>query len=274
MADESVEALIAKRFIARQDVKAVQATNGAYYPACDLRHRHDGTEGNCEYAKWTMTNIRDHVAGRRTYGHYLLNHKNICKFFCFDLDLDKEGSWHTPRIPHDSEVDNSEIVPIDPRAAWREDDPVVKPDLLLQLRTLCEGLALRVKKLLDIPVIMAYSGNKGMHVYGLTGADQAETIRACAVAVMEAEGDFARIKGEHFWKHQTPEDAPNNITVEVFPKQDSLDSKDFGNLMRLPLGIHQKSKKSAFFIDPNTPYEVLKPADPLETLLNGTVWAS
>lgn len=274
MADESVEALIAKRFIARQDVKAVQATNGAYYPACDLRHRHDGTEGACEYAKWTMTNIRDHVAGRRTYGHYLLNHENICKFFCFDLDLDKEGTFRTPPVGDEA---YSAVVSIDPRDAWREDDPVVKPDLILQLRCLAEGLALRVKKLLDYPVIMSYSGNKGMHVYCLTGPEPAEVVRALAVSVLDDPNEreqFVRVRGEHFWKHQTPEGCPNNVTIEVFPKQDTLDVDGFGNLMRLPLGIHQKSRQQAFFIDPNTPYEVLRPADPLETLLNGTVWAS
>lgn len=262
MAEESVEALIGKRFIARQDVKAVQHADGSYAP---------------DRTKFTMSDLRDHVAGRKTFGHYMLNQENVCKYFCFDLDLDKEGKWQRPPVPMTDESGPSgDWADIRPREAWVERDPVVYADLLVQLRTMAEGLALRVKRLLnDLPVAIAYSGGKGMHVYGFTGPEQAAAVRRAAHVVLEdksGRNTFSKFKGENFWKHDVPDGFHSNITIEVFPKQNTLEGKDLGNLMRLPLGVHRRTNENYFFIDPNSPYDQLVPADPFETLTNGSVW--
>lgn len=44
----------------------------------------------------------------------------------------------------------------------------------------------------------------------------------------------------------------NNPKVEIFPKQTRLEKDGFGNLVKLPLGLHQKSKKWSSLVDPET----------------------
>ena len=50
-------------------------------------------------------------------------------------------------------------------------------------------------------------------------------------------------------------------TIEIFPKQADI-SAEFGNLIRLPLGLHRRKKLWSVFIDPETGEEL----DPLEAL--------
>jgi hypothetical protein len=40
-----------------------------------------------------------------------------------------------------------------------------------------------------------------------------------------------------------------NISLEFFPKQDHIDEGGFGNLIKLPLGIHKKSGNFSYFLD-------------------------
>ncbi|MCW4046176.1 MAG: hypothetical protein NWE99_01240 [Candidatus Bathyarchaeota archaeon] len=40
--------------------------------------------------------------------------------------------------------------------------------------------------------------------------------------------------------------------VELFPKQDKIEEDGFGNLMKIPLGLHQQSKKWSCFLNPDT----------------------
>ena len=42
------------------------------------------------------------------------------------------------------------------------------------------------------------------------------------------------------------------IVVELFPKQDTVNLGDFGNLVKLPLGFHRKEKKWSKFLNPAT----------------------
>jgi hypothetical protein len=43
-----------------------------------------------------------------------------------------------------------------------------------------------------------------------------------------------------------------NPKVELFPKQTKLDKEGFGNLMKIPLGLHQQSEKWSYFLNPQT----------------------
>ncbi len=79
--------------------------------------------------------------------------------------------------------------------------------------------------------------------------------------------EFSGGKGFHFWYcFQEPipaarvRDLLNTIarqvssdlsafTLEIFPKQDRLGGKGFGNLVKLPLGIHRGSGKPSVFVD-------------------------
>ena len=53
-----------------------------------------------------------------------------------------------------------------------------------------------------------------------------------------------------------------NPNIELFPKQDKIEKDGFGNLMKIPLGLHQQSKKWSCFLNPET-FEPL----PLESIL-------
>lgn len=44
---------------------------------------------------------------------------------------------------------------------------------------------------------------------------------------------------------------PNEVTVEVFPKQTSVKKGGLGNLIKLPLGIHKRTGKRSLFIQPD-----------------------
>jgi hypothetical protein len=79
--------------------------------------------------------------------------------------------------------------------------------------------------------------------------------------------EFSGGKGYHFWYFfKTPEDCEPirkalaelvrqvmpDLTVfnlEIFPKQDHPGGKGFGNLVKLPLGLHRGTGKRSFFLD-------------------------
>lgn len=257
--DENTAALIAKRFIERRDVKAEQQKNGAYHPVTD------GDPVAPSYLPWKMSDIREHLAGRRTYGHYLLSADDRCRLFAFDLDLTKTGNWFDLEGNPVEGNPRDEFVARGPGLNW----------LISQLRTLAEGLAERTMTLLDIPVAIAFSGHKGLHVYGFTGPVPAQEARDAAMTVLSSFGIFELARGKNFWRRKPEGDSPagwSSIEIEVFPKQDSLDGKELGNLMRLPLGINQKTKRQSFFLDVATPHNTLVPADTNEVLEHGTRW--
>jgi hypothetical protein len=269
MADE-IAALLSKTFISRRDAKAQQARSGAYMPVVD-------DDGN--RLGFTMGDLRAHVEGTATYGHYLLDTDDKVKCFAFDIDL--VSGWP---IPGDRE--NLEPIPyeagmtIDPVEVWRTtpEDDGRHLWLTVQLRSLAEGLASRVKTKLGIPVAIAYSGNKGLHVYGLTGYTEAAKARRAAHLILTTFGGvFENWKGEHFYRYVRDPEQPTAgypaLSIEVFPKQDSLGGKDLGNLLRLPLGINQKSGKPGFFLDLKADWDVLRPADPERALTTGDPWA-
>lgn len=248
---ESVENLIAKRFIARPDVKAVQQNNGAWHPERD---------------KFTRADLQAHLDGRKTFGHYVLSAESQCKLFCYDLDLKPTGVWQDDLgVWHE----------LNPRDAWLDVNHPSRKWQTIQLRCLSEGLALRIQRLLGLGVAITYSGAKGFHVYAFAdGPEPAADMRAAAVHILDDFGCFKRVRGDHFWEHDS--DDPNfgypNIGLEVFPKQDSLDGKDLGNLLRLPLGINRKSNQRGFFVDVRCGYDTLQEADPLQALTTLNPW--
>jgi len=128
---------------------------------------------------------------------------------------------------------------------------------------------------LEIPCAAAYSGAKGVHVYGFTGLISADDAREGAQIVLDSLGEFEAVRGEHFFKHTdtNPLFGLTNLTIEVFPKQRSLDGKDLGNLMRLPLGRNMKSTDPTFFIDMTTAAADMRPVDPLWAMTTANPWA-
>ena len=260
---------ITRRFIARPDVKAIQFGTGGYMP---VRDRITNTN-----IPWTRADIDAHVAGTASYGHYLLNKDNLCKLFAFDIDLEptnKEtgiAGW----LPNSGGPDSpwTDIFPIaDLRSAWHQRNHPARAFMKQQFRLMAHVLAKGIQDNLGIETAVAYSGNKGVHVYGFTGLIEAGMARDGANLVLEALGTFAEHRGSVFFKHTNtdPIDGYPNLSIEVFPKQVKLDGGDsYGNLMRLPLGRNLKAKDPAFFVDMTAPMNELTPVDALRALSPG-----
>lgn len=208
--------LLAQRFIQRSDVKAWQQADGAYYP---------------DRTSITRRDLEAHVTGEKTMGHYLLGTDDRCKVACFDLDLAKSGIWGGE--------------PIEPRKEFANPESTYREGLIGQLSSAAEVLARRAHRELDVHVAIAFSGSKGCHVYLFFGAEPANEVREAALMVLKSVGEFEPLRGANFFSHRNEE---MSLTAEVFPKQESLDGKDLGNLLRLALGRNRKSGLEGCFL--------------------------
>ncbi len=262
MTDELVR-LIGTRFLSRIDCKAVQRPSGAYEP---------------DRTKLTKRDLLAHLAGTATYGHYMLNGDDQCKLFAYDIDV--IPSYTPPPVPKDPDFKPDMWTPLglldrSPRDVFRDPDHSHRSQLIVELRTVAEALAARTKRILSIDVAIAYSGSKGLHVYGFTGATPAQEVLEAGQYILETSGVFEPTRGNNFYRHTNPPEwGFPHIEIELFPKQTSLAGKDLGNLMRLPLGKHRKTKRDAFFIDVNAPAHVLTAVDPVTALTKGDPWAA
>lgn len=269
--------LIAKNFIARTDVKAIQFSNGSWAPHNEFNpetHKHDGP-----HIPWRRQDLNDHLNRVQTYGHYLLNQDSQCKLFAFDIDLEKnapadstrpfQGVW--PEFTEDAEPTLHEF---DAREAWLDRSHPSRPWQKYQLKMVASQLCKAIFEELELPCAVAYSGGKGVHVYAFTGLISAQDAREGSRIVLESIGGWEASRGDNFFrsKDRSPITGFPNLSIEVFPKQDSLDGKDLGNLMRLPLGRNLKSSDPTFFIDMRTPMTDMRPVD-AEFAIRGNPWA-
>lgn len=238
---KELEDLIGKRFIQRTDVKAIQRGD-IYTPHTDTGKRDGNRIG------WDRQAIRDHIEGRASYGHYLVDTEGQSKLFAFDIDLAKSGMW--VGVEPDGSWTEMEPRECNPREAWNHPQcpENLKRFLTSQLLEVAEYLANTVHELVEVPVAVAYSGSKGVHVYGFTGTANAADCRDAATEVIEYTGKFERIRGDCFFgpKDRGAKRLGSCVDIEVFPKQANLDGKDLGNLMRLPLGVNAKGGESYF----------------------------
>jgi hypothetical protein len=253
---------IARLFIQRPDVKAVQTSNGIYMP---------------DRSKFTRQDLEDHVAGKKSYGHYMINPDGNCKLFAYDIDLAKSWLFISPQSggttkPPEETWTPDGVLPLSPRDVFADTSHPARPGLITELRAVAEGLAARVQRVLEIPVAISFSGSKGMHVYGFTGSAPAFAVRDAAIEVLKSYDVFEPVRGDNFYRHTNePQWGFPNVEVEIFPKQGSLEGKDLGNLMRLPLGRNLKGGE-AFFVDPNAPAGQLVALDPARALAGGDLW--
>lgn len=259
--------LYAKRFIQRRDVKAVQFASGAWSPDRELKNL-----GGFAPLGFKMEHLEQHLAGTHTYGHYLLDDDSNCRMFAFDLDLEKEG-WYIDLVdPWQSVDEQGHAFPCNPRETWLDRASPARPWIKTQMGVLGRKLCSQIMSELDIPCAAAYSGSKGIHVYGFTGEMPASDVRKAANYVLSSTDDWELYRGQNFFRHKLrdPEMGYPNFSLEVFPKQDSLDGKDLGNLMRLPMGRNLKSPDPCFFLDFTGPIGSLQPhKDPVSLLNSG-----
>jgi hypothetical protein len=267
--DPALVQAIAKRFINRKDVYAEQQDDGSYRPV---------------RAPWSKQVLEDHLSGRRTLGHYLLGTDDTVKLFALDIDLKPKGFWlenadlsqveDAASLPYSETVLRHEASPREDFLNWRHPSRRFHKE---QMRFIADLLASTGVRLLPgVTMASAFSGSKGVHVYGLfpspvPAADAQEAARA----VLEEVGIFAPARGNAFWENTVTEDGVDftNFTVELFPKNTHLEDGGLGNLMRLPLGRNLKATRNpCFFLDQGSTSTGLVPhADPVGAITHGTV---
>lgn len=237
---EEVARLIARRYISRPDVKAVQTQRGTYFP--DRQN------------PFTIGDIVDHILGRKTYGHYMVGSDNMTKLAVFDIDMGKSQLAHRGQK-------------FFPREAMFNVNHPMRPFCVKLLRTVADGLsAFAHRYIARSHCITAYSGGKGMHVYViLPRKTHAQIVRTALLEIMAGplHPFWLPSRGENFYRYADDVTFPE-IEIELFPKQDN--PTDLGNLLRLPLGLHLKSRNRAYFVDTAAPVDQLIELDPLEAL--------
>lgn len=278
MSENDLAALIAKRFIQRKDVKAIQVADGGYRPVREA---------------WKMKDLRSHVEGTQTFGHYTCDKDGLTKVIVFDCDLDKVGTW--VEVPSDEELATIEsdadftkslvVHQSNPREDWLNRRHPGRAWYKYQMRTLVDAITAAVVNHLGLESVASYSGNKGAHVYAFFPEPvDIKVARKAALFCLEYAGKlispnhtFEAVKGANFFKHMEEDSyyGVQNFTVEIYPKQESMEGKDLGNLVRLPLGVNQKNQKDpCFFIDQTQAQSVLAPhPNPAHLLATGKPFA-
>lgn len=260
--NKDIARLFAKLFIARSDLKAKQFADGAYTPV---------------HTQVTMEDLLNHLGGNVSYGHYLLNSKNECKLFAFDIDLAKKGFVPTSGgvVDDNDQITWTDFVPCDPRAVWRDRSQTLARDYFkYHMRILADQFAFAIQRDFEIQTAVAYSGNKGVHVYGFTGLLPARDVREGAEIILRSVGGFEPMMGKNFYRSLDP--AFHNFSIEVFPKQTELEPGGLGNLMRLPLGRNFKSPKDpTMFLDvrANVGCKSFTKRNPIEAMTVPDQWA-
>ena len=282
---DQIANLLAKRFIARPDVKAIQYRDGSWSP-----HLVDPKDRDSERIPWSRDDLNSHIAGTQTFGHYLLNPDSQCKLFAFDIDLEENKppesktpfqgywpswAWHTSPDDDTSQIgEPATLMEFNPRVDWLNRSHPSRAWQKYQLKMVASKIMKAIFEELQLPCAAAYSGGKGVHVYAFTGMISAAEAREGAQIVLDSIGNFHASRGTNFykWDDEDPVTGYPNLSVEVFPKQDSLSGKDLGNLMRLPLGRNLKSTDPTFFIDMRSPMSQMVPVDTAWALNTTNPW--
>jgi hypothetical protein len=245
------------RFIARRDIKSWQSSNGDWHP---------------QETPMSMADFEAHLAGTHTMGHYMINPEDqTCKLFAFDLDLRKPSKPDVPGEPPvvDPYRPTYEGTEINPRELLYTEHPLATK-YRTDLRVCAEGIATRVSNTMGISVAIAESGGKGLHVYCFTGSIPGEAAQAMAHNIMET-WLFEPVRGKNFWRHVDPTLFPD-IEIETFPKQATVQVGGMGNLMKLPLGVNQKTKKRSRFLTMNASLDQWVEMDPIRVFEGELPW--
>lgn len=280
MSDKELVDLLARKFIARRNIKARQLSDGQYvtHTTPPLNWIDPETP---EYIPWTRPEIEAHISGEATYGHYVLDADDTCKLICFDVDLEQDGFLPQVACPLeypycDIEEWTQSLAPGNPRECWLDRAHPSRAWTKYQMRAIAGRLARGARESMDLRVAVAYSGSKGVHVYCFFPERvSGKYARDGAILLLESLGDWELHRGQSTFKHtnKDPFTGFPNFTVEVYPKQVSLEGKHLGNLLRLPLGVNLKARKQpTFFVDLRTPFTELVPCDPIWALTTDDPW--
>jgi hypothetical protein len=177
---------------------------------CFARQWANAAEAKCGYAPvrrpMEPADIDEHLAGRKTYGIYLMRPDSTVKVGLIDADLIQQYR-------------HSRLKPTDMDLLRRE-----RNYLLDRVRDLSHNAGLR-----SVP---EFSGGKGFHFWYLFENPVAAALVKTSLEIIQ--------------KRLAPD--LTTFKLEVFPKQEQLSGKGFGNLVKLPLGVHRLTGKRSFFL--------------------------
>lgn len=155
--------------------------------------------------------IAQHLEGRITLGQYLLYPDHHVSFAVIDLDP-TSAAWEQARLEQTAELGGLGLP---------------------ALREYARRIVTVARELL-VPMYLEDTGGTGLHLW-VFFAPRVPARRARALL------------RELLWRSGTQ---PASVAVEIFPKQDALTGKGLGNLVKLPLGIHQATTRPSRFLDP------------------------
>lgn len=170
----------------------------------------------------TPRRIQSHLAGSETLGVYCLRSDGMVNFLALDLDITKAS------------LEEAQVSVVRAR------------NLKASLQSTTQKLAASLDSLGFKPLI-ENSGYKGRHLWVLF-------VEPISAEIVHLFGSLLLRRIHH------QQLVPMDFHLEFFPKQGDLKSKKgLGNLIKLPLGIHQKSGRRSLFLSPEG--EVVKDWD-------------
>ncbi|MFQ5977937.1 MAG: hypothetical protein ACE5OZ_07410 [Candidatus Heimdallarchaeota archaeon] len=213
-ASGSFDKLILKKLLEKRE-KAAGAVHSLFSgrERVFAKQHAKGTGYSPEKREITPQDIIQHLKGERTVGAYLVKQDNIVSFGCLDVD-----------VPAGFKINDQN------RAKTRA--------ISLALKGCAEKLG--------IPILLEDSGNKGFHLWLFFEKPVPATLaKKLGKGIIDKGVDeYSKI----FFKRKTGRiEAP-----EVFPKQTKVRADRFGNLVKLPLGVHQKTGRRCWFLDKKT----------------------
>lgn len=203
-----------------------------------------------------MGDFREHLTGQHCLGTYLLGLDSTVKFFAYDLDLAK-ATKYLPCFTLE-EVDAYDIAnkcedgitieatdgnleaalhaPADPAHRWA----------CIMVQSWLQLLKKHVKESLGLDSLPVVSGGGGHLFVPLPEPMPAIEARSAAIEILLTIPGVTKVND--IFNKVGPF---NELSIEVFPKQDTLDGKDYGNLLRLPFGWHYEAGIRTYSIDPD-----------------------
>jgi hypothetical protein len=234
--------LMGELFINRRDVKAV------YRP--DHKGKWHWTAVD---APFTMGDFAQHLTGEQCLGTYLLNTDDTVKFMAFDLDIVNVGQFFKiydidkiqwladAGYQFDMDLDKGPL-----EAALHCPQLYAYRWIRIVLLECVRSITRKVRELDLFPLTVITGG--GAHVLvPLPPGSLASDARLVGNGIVSELPTASRLN-KMFWKYG----GFGELLIEVFPKQDTLVGKDYGNLIRLPYGWHHEAQIRTYSIEPDS----------------------
>jgi hypothetical protein len=159
----------------------------------------------------TARHVRQHLFGDVTLGVYPIRLDGTCLFFAIDIDLTKSAIEWARRGADEAAEVRSDLAQAVTSAA-----------------AYCQGIGLHP--------LLEDSGYKGRHLwFFLEQPERADLLHRFGKVLLQQMGS----------------DLPGGIALEFFPRQSRRKGKGYGNLIKLPLGVHRRTGRRGLLLKPD-----------------------